>query len=132
MYELKVSSTFSSAHNLRGYNGKCENIHGHNWQIEVVVYSELLNGIGIAVDFKILKNHLKLIMEKLDHKYINELPYFENINPSAENIAKYIFKEFNILLENNNENRNEDGTSNVKVKKVNVYETATSMASYYE
>jgi 6-pyruvoyltetrahydropterin/6-carboxytetrahydropterin synthase len=132
MYELKVSSMFSSAHNLRGYNGKCENIHGHNWQIEVVVYSELLNGIGIAVDFKILKNHLKLIMEKLDHKYINELPYFENINPSAENIAKYIFKEFNILLENNKENQNEDGSINVKVKKVNVYETATSMASYYE
>lgn len=132
MYELKVSSMFSSAHNLRGYNGKCENIHGHNWQIEVLVYSELLNGIGIAVDFKILKNHLKLIMEKLDHKYINELPYFENINPSAENIAKYIFKEFNILLENNKENQNEDGSINVKVKKVNVYETATSMASYYE
>jgi 6-pyruvoyltetrahydropterin/6-carboxytetrahydropterin synthase len=132
MYELKVSSMFSSAHNLRGYNGKCENIHGHNWQIEVLVYSELLNGIGIAVDFKILKNHLKLIMEKLDHKYINELPYFENINPSAENIAKYIFKEFNILLENSKENQNEDENINVKVKKVNVYETATSMASYYE
>lgn len=128
MYELKVSSMFSSAHNLRGYNGKCENIHGHNWQIEVLVYSELLNGIGIAVDFKILKNHLKLIMEKLDHKYINELPYFENINPSAENIAKYIFKEFGILLDNNQESKN----INIKVKKVNVYETATSMASYFE
>ncbi|RZD16977.1 MAG: 6-carboxytetrahydropterin synthase QueD [Candidatus Acididesulfobacter guangdongensis] len=132
MYELKISSMFSSAHNLRGYNGKCENIHGHNWQIEVVVCSELLNSIGIAVDFKILKNYLKLIMEKLDHKYINELPYFENINPSAENIAKYIFNEFNILLENNRDNQNKDENINVKVKKVNVYETATSMASYYE
>ncbi|MHB1680385.1 MAG: 6-carboxytetrahydropterin synthase QueD [bacterium] len=130
MYELKISSVFSSAHNLRGYNGKCENIHGHNWQIEVAVCSELLNEIGIAIDFKILKSHLKLIMEKLDHKYINELPYFKNINPSAENIAKYIFKEFEALLEldNNKENKN----INIKVKKVNVFETATSMASYYE
>ena len=130
MYELKISSVFSSAHNLRGYNGKCENIHGHNWQIEVTVRSELLNEIGIAIDFKILKSHLQLIMEKLDHKYINELPYFENINPSAENIAKYIFKEFEALLEldNNKENKN----INIKVKKVNVYETAASMASYYE
>ncbi|MCL5674046.1 MAG: 6-carboxytetrahydropterin synthase QueD [Deltaproteobacteria bacterium] len=128
MYELKISSVFSSAHNLRGYNGKCENIHGHNWQIEVIVCSELLNEIGIAIDFKILKGYLKIIMEKLDHKYINELPYFENINPSAENIAKYIFKEFGILLDNNQESKN----INIKVKKVNVYETATSMASYFE
>ena len=128
MYELKISSVFSSAHNLRGYNGKCENIHGHNWQIEVIVCSELLNEIGIAIDFKILKSYLKIIMEKLDHKYINELPYFENINPSAENIAKYIFKEFGILLDNNQESKN----INIKVKKVNVYETATSMASYFE
>lgn len=128
MYELKISSVFSSAHNLRGYNGKCENIHGHNWQIEVTVCSELLNEIGIAIDFKILKGHLKIIMEKLDHKYINELPYFKNINPSAENIAKYIFKEFRILLDSNKESK----SVNIKVKKVNVYETATSMASYYE
>ncbi len=128
MYELKISSIFSSAHNLRGYNGKCENIHGHNWQIEVTVCSELLNEIGIAIDFKILKSHLKIIMEKLDHKYINELTYFKNINPSAENIAKYIFKEFGILLDKNKESK----SINIKVKKVNVYETATSMASYYE
>ncbi|MHB1645837.1 MAG: 6-carboxytetrahydropterin synthase QueD [Candidatus Acididesulfobacter diazotrophicus] len=128
MYELKILSVFSSAHNLRGYNGKCENIHGHNWQIEVIVCSELLNEIGIAIDFKILKSYLKIIMEKLDHKYINELPYFENINPSAENIAKYIFEEFGILLNNNQESK----SINIKVKKVNVYETATSMASYFE
>ena len=124
MYEIKVITGFSSAHALRGYNGKCENIHGHNWQVEATVFSESVNEIGISIDFKELKQYVNKIMEYFDHKFINELPYFEKLNPSAENIAKYIYEELERALRSKWE-----GT--VGIRKVNVYETPSSMASYY-
>lgn len=125
MYELKVMSNFSSAHALRGYNGKCENIHGHNWEIELVVFSDILNEIGLVVDFKILKKYLNEIMETLDHKFINDLDFFKKKNPSAENIAKYIYEEFSRIT-----GTYHDGL--IKIARVNVYETPSSMASYYK
>lgn len=125
MYELKVISGFSSAHALRGYNGKCENIHGHNWQVELVVSSGRLNQTGMVIDFKDLKRYLNETMDVLDHKFINDTPFFEKSNPSAENIAKFIFEAVEKKLTDEN-------IEDVVVKTVNVYETPTSMASYYK
>lgn len=91
MYKIKVQSGFSSAHNLRGYKGKCESLHGHNWKVEVVVEKDRLDNKGMVLDFKYLKNKLNQILEKLDHKYLNKLTYFKKYNPTSENIAKYIY-----------------------------------------
>ncbi len=125
MYELKVTSGFSSAHALKGYNGKCENIHGHNWQVELITVSDTLNDIGLVIDFKLLKKYLNEIMELLDHKFINEIEFLNGLNPSAENIARLIYEEF--------EKKIEAGKyADVVVKRINVYETASSMASYYK
>ena len=126
MFDLKVLSGFSSAHALRGYNGKCENIHGHNWQVELVVSSEKLNGTGLVIDFKDLKGYLNEVMEMLDHKFINETEFFAGTNPSAENIAKFIFVEMENKLSSDN------NCKNITVNRVNVYETSSSMASYYK
>jgi len=125
MYDLKVLSGFSSAHALRGYNGKCENIHGHNWRVELIVSSDVLNEIGLVIDFKLLKKYLNEVMESLDHKFINETVFFKEINPSAENIARYIYEEFEKKMKMNK-------IFNIAVKRVDVYETDSSMASYYK
>jgi len=93
MYSLKVEGSFSSAHNLRGYKGKCEDLHGHNWRVEITIRSDKLDKIGMLVDFKYLKAKLNTVMEKLDHKYLNKLKYFKKINPTSENIAEYIYNE---------------------------------------
>lgn len=125
MYELKVLSYFSSAHALRGYNGKCENIHGHNWQVEIIVSSNVLNEIGLVIDFKLLKGYLGEIMETLDHKFLNDADYFKKINPSAEIIARYVYEELEKIISPNKD-------SSIKIERVNVYETPSSMASYYK
>ncbi len=125
MYDLKVLSGFSSAHALRGYNGKCENIHGHNWHVELIVSSGTLNEIGLVIDFKLLKQYLNEVIEMLDHKFINETEFFKEVNPSAENIARYIYEEFEKKIKVNK-------IFNIAVKRVDVYETNSSMASYYK
>jgi 6-pyruvoyltetrahydropterin/6-carboxytetrahydropterin synthase len=86
-----VESEFSSAHNLRGYKGKCEELHGHNWKVEVVVAKPELDKTGMALDFKDLKKKMNNVLEKLDHKYLNKISYFKKVNPTSENIAKYIY-----------------------------------------
>ncbi|MBU0503925.1 MAG: 6-carboxytetrahydropterin synthase QueD [Candidatus Omnitrophica bacterium] len=91
MYKVKVEASFSSAHNLRGYKGKCEELHGHNWRVEAVAGKTKLDRIGFVLDFKYMKKVLGDTLEKLDHKYLNELPYFKKVNPTSENIAKYIY-----------------------------------------
>ncbi|PIQ86661.1 MAG: 6-carboxytetrahydropterin synthase QueD [Candidatus Omnitrophica bacterium CG11_big_fil_rev_8_21_14_0_20_43_6] len=91
MYNLKVQGGFSSAHNLRGYKGKCEDLHGHNWLVEIAVKSARLDDIGMVLDFKYLKKELSASLEQLDHKYLNQLSFFKKINPTSENIAKYIY-----------------------------------------
>ena len=93
MYSLKVQASFSSAHNLRGYKGKCEDLHGHNWVVEITVKSSKLDGIGMVVDFKCLKKELNSCLERMDHKYLNQLSFFKKINPTSENIAKYIYDQ---------------------------------------
>lgn len=91
MYSVRIEKDFSAAHNLRGYRGKCEDLHGHNWKVEVTVASDRLDKIGMVVDFKYIKAKLDKVLEKLDHKYLNNVPYFRKVNPTSESIAKYIY-----------------------------------------
>ncbi|MBL7072055.1 MAG: 6-carboxytetrahydropterin synthase QueD [Candidatus Omnitrophica bacterium] len=93
MFEIEVYSHFSSAHRLRKYKGKCENTHGHNWKVGVNISSDKLNNIGIVIDFKDVKKELNGVLKKLDHKNLNALSYFRRVNPTSENIAKFIFCE---------------------------------------
>jgi len=133
MYSLKVQGTFSSAHNLRGYKGKCEDLHGHNWLVEIVIKSRQLDDIGMVLDFKFIKKKLNACLEELDHKYLNKIPYFsakgaclsvrqgsasggKKINPTSENIAEYIYKELKPRIS--------------LLASVTVWENSTSSASY--
>jgi len=118
MYSIKVEASFSSAHNLREYKGKCEDLHGHNWKIEVTAASDKLDKAGMVLDFKCLKEKLNAVLEKLDHKYINEIAYFKKVNPTSENISKYIYDCL------------KDSVPNIKT--VTVWENPTSCATYEE
>jgi len=91
MYQVKVEGNFSSAHSLRGYKGKCEALHGHNWKVEVEARSDDLDAVGMVVDFKVMKQKLHAALETLDHTHLNRIPYFKKINPTSEHIAKYLF-----------------------------------------
>ncbi len=118
MYEVKVKSSFSAAHNLRDYHGKCENVHGHNWIVEAAAASSKLNKQGMVIDFTILKKALKDVLTELDHSDLNEHSYFKKVNPSSENIAKFIYDRLKV--------------SSVKcqVSSVTVWETDASCAEY--
>ncbi|RJP27629.1 MAG: 6-carboxytetrahydropterin synthase QueD [Candidatus Omnitrophota bacterium] len=116
MFSIKVEGYFSSAHNLRAYYGKCEELHGHNWKVEVVIASKTLDKIGMLMDFKIIKAELNRVLDKLDHKYLNETPYFKKINPTSENIAKFIYDALIPKFK--------------KLKSVTVWENHTCCATY--
>ena len=122
MYEVLIKTDFSGAHNLRGYRGKCEKLHGHNWKVEARFEKDVLNDIGIASDFKILKSKLKLVLKKLDHAYLNKLAAFKKKNPSAENIARYIFEKLTSSIKE----------KRLSIKSVSIWESDTSCATYYE
>lgn len=122
MYEVLIKSDFSGAHNLRGYKGRCEDLHGHNWKVEARFEKDTLNDIGIAADFKILKAKLKAVLNKLDHTYLNKLSAFKRKNPSAENIAKYVYEAL----------RGSIKEKDLFVKSVSVWESDNSCATYYE
>jgi len=98
MFELEVDANFSAAHFLRGYQGKCENLHGHNYKVRLTVAGPSLNHIGLLVDFKELKRSMCAVLERLDHCNLNDLEIFREINPSAENIAAYLFHQFDDML----------------------------------
>jgi 6-pyruvoyltetrahydropterin/6-carboxytetrahydropterin synthase len=100
MYELIITDHFSSAHYLREYRGACENLHGHTWRVEVAIASETLDHIGLVIDFKDFKLKLKALMERWDHVCLNELPEFKEMNPSTENMARWLYKEFSKELPN--------------------------------
>lgn len=91
MYEIKVTSNFSAAHNLRNYRGKCERLHGHNWAVEAAFRYRALGPEGMAIDFRQAKALLKSAIEGLDHSYLNDLAAFKRPNPTSENVAKYIY-----------------------------------------
>ncbi|MBI5563060.1 MAG: 6-carboxytetrahydropterin synthase QueD [Deltaproteobacteria bacterium] len=122
MYELTVETQFSSAHNLRGYEGACENLHVHNWRVEVSVSAQRPDAVGMVMDFKKLKAAAMKVTDGLDHKYLNETMPFDKENPTAENIARHIWKSLSASLN--------DG--NVRVSRVRVWESDTSMAEYHE
>jgi 6-pyruvoyltetrahydropterin/6-carboxytetrahydropterin synthase len=125
MYEVTVEAHFSSGHFLREYYGKCENPHGHNYRVLVTLAGAELESNGLLLDFKILKDILKPVVEYLDHHMINDLPPFDVVNPSAENLAKYFFDETNVRLTDITKGR-------VRVKSSTIFETNTSQATYYE
>ncbi len=104
MYILNVRNHFSSAHQLRGYDGLCRNVHGHNWKVRVAVKCQKVDDIGMAIDFGVLKGHLDEIMEYLDHKYLNEIEPFTELNPTSENIAEYIYNELSRKINDENSN----------------------------
>ena len=125
MYEVTVEAGFSSGHYLRNYHGKCENPHGHNYRVLVTLAGEALDETGLLLDFKLLKNLLKPVVEYLDHKMINDLEPFTELNPSAENLARYFHDETSKELRELTGGR-------VRVKDCTVFETDTSFARYYE
>ncbi|MFC1494827.1 6-carboxytetrahydropterin synthase QueD [Thermodesulfobacteriota bacterium] len=120
MFELKTITQFGAAHQLRNYDGKCENLHGHNWKIEVYVKGEELDKDGLLVDFIIIKDKTKEIIERFDHMFLNDLECFSEINPSSENIAKYIYEELEKEINN----------KKVKVSRVAAWESDTACATY--
>jgi len=122
MFVLKIVTDFASAHSLRNYPGDCARLHGHNWQVEVSVCSEVLDDNGIAIDFREIKKQTKLVIKRLDHQYLNEIKPFDVLNPTAENIAKYFFEEVGLLI----------NSENVKVKEVLIWETPRSSVTYSE
>lgn len=122
MYHVTIETHFSAAHYLRNYHGRCENLHGHNWKIEVTVSSDNLDEAGMALDFTILKQRTKDIIEQLDHRNLNEIEPFTEINPSSENIAHYLY---NLLTENLKDYP-------VTLTGVTVWESPNSKASFFK
>ena len=122
MYEVMVEGSFSAAHNLRGYKKKCEELHGHNWKVRVGIQSEKLDGIGMLIDFREVRDYLERILEKLDHKYLNEISHFKMTNPTSENIARFIYNEL----------KNQLKSSHYRVSKVTVWESDTTSATYFQ
>ncbi len=122
MYEIKIVSQFAAAHQLRNYCGGCEKLHGHNWKVEVRVTGKMLDDDGLLIDFRKLKDKTKNILDELDHEFLNDLDYFEKINPSSENIARLIFEKLSKDL-------NEKGIS---ISRVSAWESDTSCATYFE
>ena len=120
MYEVMVEGSFSAAHNLRGYGKKCEKLHGHNWKVQVGIRGGKLDNTGMLVDFREVRDYLEMIMEKLDHKYLNEISHFKVTNPTSENIARFIYSELKARLK----------SSRYIVNKVTVWESDTASATY--
>ncbi|MFO7576322.1 MAG: 6-carboxytetrahydropterin synthase QueD [Pelovirga sp.] len=120
MYHLSILTSFAAAHNLLHYQGDCENLHGHNWKVEVTVSTEMLDKSGLGIDFKILKKHTREVMNYLDHKYLNDLDAFKGISPSSEQIARFIFERVEESLQ----------AYEVSVDKVTVWESDNAYASY--
>jgi 6-pyruvoyltetrahydropterin/6-carboxytetrahydropterin synthase len=122
MYELTVEVGFAAAHQLRGYKGNCENLHGHNWRVQINLTSERLNEIDIVMDFRDLKKVAREVVAPLDHVFLNDVFPFTEKNPTSENIAKWIFDSLKKKIYN----------GAVRVAAVTVWESDSASASYYE
>ncbi len=122
MYELKIISQFAAAHQLREFHGKCEQLHGHNWKVEVYVTGDQLGKDGLLIDFRMIKKATEKVLNELDHKFLNELEPFRTINPSSENIARYVYESLDQELT----------SGNVKVSKVSSWESDSACATYME
>ena len=122
MYEVKVITDFAAAHSLRDYPGPCRNIHGHNWKVEVTLQARELDEMGLAMDFRDIRKETEALLDQLDHAYLNEHPPFHTLNPTAENIARYLFEQLSKRL---------DG-DRVRVVRVTVWETERACASFFD
>ncbi len=121
MYEIMIEDNFASAHQLKGYEGPCENLHGHTWKVQVFMTGEKLNKLGMLFDFKEAKSLLKELLDSFDHKNLNELEMFKETNPTAENIAKVIFQKYKDLT----------GNRGIILSKVTVWESEVTCATYH-
>jgi 6-pyruvoyltetrahydropterin/6-carboxytetrahydropterin synthase len=122
MYEVSVDETFAAAHNLRGYKGKCENLHGHNYKVRVTLSGKEVDSVGLLYDFVHLKQVIQSVIRSLDHKYLNELPPFDVLNPSAENIARYIYDQTSKQLH--------QAPNGAGVSSITVWESDVTAATY--
>lgn len=122
MYELMIETHFSAAHQLRGYGGDCEKLHGHNWKVQVHVIADSLNELDIAIDFHELKDITNEILAPLDHSFLNEIFPFTEKNPSSENLAKWIYDSLKKRI----------NYENLHVSAVTVWESETASATYFE
>jgi len=120
MYHLMIKTHFAAAHRLINYQGDCENLHGHNWHVEVTVAARELDSAGLGIDFKVLKRRTKALLDELDHKYLNDLEPFRDTSPSSERIARFIYGRLSKELDDHN----------VRVERVNVWESEFACASY--
>lgn len=120
MYELTVKSRFAAAHQLRAYQGRCENLHGHNWVVQVTLQATRLDNIGLALDFTEIKKVLDEVLNELDHKHLNDLPMFREKNPSSENISRWICEALAARLDD----------ESVRVSRVSAWESEDACATY--
>jgi 6-pyruvoyltetrahydropterin/6-carboxytetrahydropterin synthase len=122
MFEISVEETFAAGHFLRSYHGKCENPHGHNYRLRITLRGPKLDSTGLLYDFVHLKQAIHSVVEAVDHKFLNDQPPFDVLNPSAENMAKYFHDEILARM------KAENGTT---IARVDVWETDTTKASYF-
>jgi 6-pyruvoyltetrahydropterin/6-carboxytetrahydropterin synthase len=120
MYEVTIIKSFSAAHLLAQIGGKCEELHGHNFKVEVILAAPDLNKSGLLIDFRVVKKWLSVILDQMDHKHLNELPNFAGINPSAENIAKYIYDQM----------KPKATESQVRIARIKVWESENAAITY--
>jgi 6-pyruvoyltetrahydropterin/6-carboxytetrahydropterin synthase len=125
MYELKITNHFAAAHNLREFYGKCENLHGHNWFVEVKVRADEVDKIGLVMDFGVMKKLLNEVLDLIDHKYLNELEYFREQNPSSENIARFIFDRLETPVRDASSGR-------ARLYSVSAWESDNASATYFK
>ena len=121
MFEVTIEETFAAGHALRNYRGKCENVHGHNYRCQVTLEGAELDEIGLLVDFVELKRVVHTVLDRMDHQWLNEFPPFDVLNPSAENMARYIYQQVNEGLK---------PREGVRVSLVRLWETDTAHATY--
>ena len=121
-YQLKVVTEFASAHTLRGYPGACSRMHGHNWKVELEAVASQLDDIGMGVDFKVMKNTANEVGNELDHRYLNDLEPFKEVNPTAENIAAYMYKQISTRI----------NSDTIKVTALTIWETERACVRYSE
>ncbi len=122
MYELSITTHFSAAHHLVAYPGACAVLHGHNWQVDVSVQGEELDELGMLIDFKLLKSAVNELMDELDHSDLNTHEEFKDLNPTSEQIARFLFRRLSVSAKGDRH----------KISRVTVHETPGSTASYWE
>ena len=133
MFQVWVEESFAAGHALRGYRGKCENVHGHNYKVRVTLEGADLNSIGLLCDFKDLKDAIHSTIRKLDHQFLNEVAPFDQLNPSAENLSKYFHEEVSRLLAQQSAPSNGNPPSApCRVQQVTVWETDNTTATYFQ